>query len=565
MRPPTGDPMRRLSLTALACLFLLAGAVVSWAQDSTWEQLIAAGRDAWEHGRYAEAEENFNAAFLKAADFGPRDPRLAESLHYVASVHLAADRLVPAESLARHALEIREEVYGSEHPLVADSLNLLAAIRHLAGDFEAAEPLYLRALAIGGKTRGMQDPSVAASLLSLSTLYRETGRNYDAIPLQRWALAVWEKTLGPDHPLYRQVASQNQQTQEAHQHSGHGSGGVEEAEMGFSGGESAPPALSDVLARDGMGEFGLDYFSSGTDKRPVFDKHFDELGTNGILDFLEAVNPMCHEQAHDLGQVVLAHSESLGAALRQCLTRCTSACMHGILKGELAEKPTSSGGSTLTAEVAKEMAFLCDDPEMKRIHKPGNCAHGMGHAFVMNTRYELEPALDACSAFKEMPMQYHCATGVFMEYLFTGRPQDPRLNELHFPCDTVARFPAACYRYKAFDMIRALGEDRDKAIAVCLELPRPRRLGCFHGIGASYVRAVFLNPGLIKDVCLHGNVDDQTMCVEGVIEKLGEYDEAHALAACQELDGELASVCHAAAREKMYRLSKPTFSLYFAE
>lgn len=559
--------MTRSSLSVSVCLLILLAASASAVQDSAWERHIQAGRQAWQAGRLAEAEEHFNAALNEAAGFGPRDPRLAESLHLSASLHLASGRFLPAESLARHALEIREEVLGPGHPLVAESLNLLATVHHLAGELEKAEALYLRSLAIGGKALGMTDPNVAANLFSLSALYTAQGRRGEAITLHRWALAVWGAKLGTDHPLYRQMAEQDDHVQEMHRHSGHGSATLNEAEMGPAEADSAPPPLADILARQDMDDFALDYFSAGAHKRPVFEKHYDALGARGILDFLESANPMCHEEAHDLGQVVLARSESVGAALRQCLTRCTSACMHGILKGALAEKPAagSPAGASLSMEAVRETAALCDDPVMARIHKPGNCAHGMGHAFLMNTRYDLAPALAACSAFKDTPMQYHCATGIFMEYLFTGRPQDPRLDDLEFPCDTIDRFPAACYRYKVFEMIRKFGEDREKAVAVCLGLPRARRLGCFHGIGASYVRAVFDDPGLIADVCRQGNADDQTMCVEGVVEKLAEYDEAHALAACAKLEGGPAAVCRAAAKEKMYRLDKPSFPLYFAQ
>lgn len=640
--------MTRRSPVLLVCVTLLLAAVASSAQESAWERHIAAGRQASQQGRFAEAEQHFTAALQEAEGFGPRDLRLAEILHLLANLRLSAGDFRQAEPLCQRALSIREEVLGAEHPLVAESLNLLAAVYHLEGEraaaeplylralrireaamgpwhpdvaqscnnladlyrllgkteqaeslyrraleileksygpadpqlavtlnnmatlyygegqYAQAEPLYLRALAIGGKSLGMQDPSLAATLVNLSALYRAQRRYSEAIPLQHWALAVWETTLGTSHPLYQQFAAQNQQAREMHNHATHGTSTFDEAEMGAPD-EAAPITLSDVLSRQGMNEFALEYFSAGSDKRPVFEKHFDALGANGILDFLEAANPMCHEQAHELGQVVLAHSKSVGAALRQCLTRCTSACMHGILKGALAEKRAGAahpGAPSVTEEIARGMAALCQEPEMIRIHKPGNCAHGMGHAFLMNTGYDLGSALTSCSAFEELPMQYQCATGVFMEYLVTGRPPEPRLSELHFPCDTYARFPAACYRYKVAEMIRMLGEDRSKAVAECLVLPGPRRLGCFHGIGAAYIRAIFNDPRLVGEVCKYGTPDDQTICIEGAIEKLAEYDEPHALAACATLEGKPATICRAAAAEKMYRLTKPSLPLY---
>ncbi len=51
------------------------------------------------------------------------------------------------------------------------------------------------------------------------------------------------------------------------------------------------------------------------------------------------------------------------------------------------------------------------------------------------------------------------------------------------------------------------------------------------------------------------------MCIEGAIEKLADGNEQKAWAACASLVGENAIVCKAAAREKMYRLHKPTMPL----
>ena len=52
------------------------------------------------------------------------------------------------------------------------------------------------------------------------------------------------------------------------------------------------------------------------------------------------------------------------------------------------------------------------------------------------------------------------------------------------------------------------------------------------------------------------------MCIEGAVEKLAEYHEAQAHAACATLAGGMADLCTTAAREKMYRLHKPTIELY---
>ena len=57
-------------------------------------------------------------------------------------------------------------------------------------------------------------------------------------------------------------------------------------------------------------------------------------------------------------------------------------------------------------------------------------------------------------------------------------------------------------------------------------------------------------------------MEDQIMCIEGVIEKMADFDEARAMAVCSILTGDHAKICQAGAREKMYRLEKPTMILY---
>jgi hypothetical protein len=197
---------------------------------------------------------------------------------------------------------------------------------------------------------------------------------------------------------------------------------------------------------------------------------------------------------------------------------------------------------------------------MATMHKPGNCAHGIGHALMALTAGDLGRSLELCGAFGRPAMAYYCATGVFMEF-HTSQRQALQGRPLHFPCETHP-FPAACYRYRGQSMLRALGGYPTRLAEECLALPRARRLGCFHGLGAAAISNIARSPGLLPAVCSHGLAEDQAMCIEGAIEKLGDYDEARAQAACATMAGEGAAVCQAAAREKMYRLDKLTMPLY---
>jgi hypothetical protein len=178
---------------------------------------------------------------------------------------------------------------------------------------------------------------------------------------------------------------------------------------------------------------------------------------------------------------------------------------------------------------------------------------------------DLHKALASCAWFSNAAMEYYCASGVFMEFFAgekTRQGEERQPRGLHFPCDTSPRFPAACYRYKVPHLLRTFGQDRARVVHECLQLPRARRLGCFHGLGAAFTVEIGRHPALLPAVCLHGTSEDQIMCIEGAVEKLAEYNEAQARAACATLNGGMADICTTAAREKMYRLHKPTIELY---
>lgn len=323
-----------------------------------------------------------------------------------------------------------------------------------------------------------------------------------------------------------------------------------------------PPTAHDEKLKK---EFAQQYAAARRSKRAVFEKYLDALGPEPMLDFLEATYPHCHAQGHDLGRAIFARFKELAPALNACGNRCTSACMHGVLMEAFSGPDGAARGPTeqhvTIPDVEKRMTRFCrEDGEMARMHKPGNCAHGMGHALMVVAGHDVGRALAGCAAFADAPMEYYCATGVFME-LFETSGRAFR-DSLHSPCDTHTRFPAACYRYKIRELPAADKRNSSALAAECLKLPPHQRLGCFHGLGAAHKKQVGANPPILAEVCRHGTPDDQTLCVEGAIEKLADADEAKALAACASLTGLIASTCKAAAQGKMYRTDKPSMKLY---
>jgi hypothetical protein len=228
--------------------------------------------------------------------------------------------------------------------------------------------------------------------------------------------------------------------------------------------------------------------------------------------------------------------------------------MHGVV-GE------AFGNATLAA-ITTQMNTFCAKGEMARLYKPGNCAHGLGHALVFVNGGDVRKAVDACLGFTNAAMQYYCATGVYMQKILTGVEPATSLPSRHYPCDEETLFPAACYRYKAVTLLDRLGTPT-QLTRECLRLEDSQRLGCFHGLGHAVKERVFNNPSQLAPLCQQGTQNDKIVCIEGAIEKLADYDVERAKTACSFLSDALRPVCERAATEKMYSLTKATLTLYY--
>ena len=159
--------------------------------------------------------------------------------------------------------------------------------------------------------------------------------------------------------------------------------------------------------------FKAEYAAARLAPRPVFERYLPRFGAGALLGFLEETYPACHPESHDLGRAIFAASRDLETALSDCGTGCTSGCMHGAVS-------EAFGTSSLEA-VAGAMNQFCASATMRRLHKPGNCAHGLGHALMFLTNGDTRRSVDACLGFSLDPMKYYCATGVYMEKILTPK------------------------------------------------------------------------------------------------------------------------------------------------
>lgn len=324
-----------------------------------------------------------------------------------------------------------------------------------------------------------------------------------------------------------------------------------------------------------------EYRSESYDEVRFFSKYVELIPAEAILGFLEAEEKICHRQAHELGGAVFRKHKDINKSLKICGNGCTNACMHGAIGEAFSDTPLTTKNNsnssdinpkqlnhmTSLSELIKKMEPFCRKGEMARLHKRGNCAHAMGHALMLKTNHDIENSLNGCSHFSEPGMDYYCATGVYMQYINDAHLNKTRKLDVeqwgsNYPCNQHTAYPAACYRY----IVSMVKNERDLGlehlVILCSQLPGDAKGGCYHGLGAAYTPYLGSHPTLLKVVCSAGNNVDQALCIEGAIEKLADFNEQWALAACETLDGKNKSICLDAANEKMYRLDKTTIEFY---
>ncbi len=308
---------------------------------------------------------------------------------------------------------------------------------------------------------------------------------------------------------------------------------------------------------------------SAPNKRQLYEEYMEIIGANGVLDGIEKLWPKCHSQAHDAGKIIYAKVGDIATGLRICADACYSGCMHGVLMEAFssAKDPDDPDGHVDFVLLKEEMDKLCyDNNQMTSSYSPGDCAHGVGHALMFLTKYDVPEAVDGCKVFDDDAMKYYCATGAYMEYVTENDEKDAKTKSLFYPCDEFD-YPGACSRYKMVHVARRHYSAKKKVIELvqeCEKLEGKFRLGCFHGLGNGHMGVIAIGRMNLREVCDHGTEEEQFVCIEGAIERMAKYHKPVALKVCEELEGRNRETCFNAIDQGMYNMEKD-FTLYLRE
>lgn len=300
-------------------------------------------------------------------------------------------------------------------------------------------------------------------------------------------------------------------------------------------------------------------------KRALYEEYVPVIGANGVLAGIEELWPKCHSEGHDLGKIIFAKTEDVGISLRVCRDGCYSGCMHGVLMeafgGARADRAADPERHVDADLVKTMMDEICKEKTMTDAYSPGDCAHAVGHAFMVLADYLVPNAIGYCDGFDDEHMRYYCATGASMEYVTERDREDAAAGKRAlYPCDVI-KYPAACMRYKMVHVINRLVKKKSdvaKLLRSCNQLPGKYRLGCYHGAGNGFMSVVYAGKLTAMDVCGQGTNDERFVCIEGLMERMAKYHPDRAKEVCGDLDkGSLErKTCDAAIARGMYDMEK---------
>lgn len=251
-----------------------------------------------------------------------------------------------------------------------------------------------------------------------------------------------------------------------------------------------------------------------------------------ILSALEVVQSknlpyQYHDYLHFLAIEQYYRNPNLSTLFTQCTPVFFNACYHGVVIGLL----NTSDFSVESAAFKDKMSTTCND--FQSDDKAGffeQCIHGVGHAVMIASNYELSKALTLCDALATQKST--CYGGVFMENFPQSSSTDapskylPTSSDAYYPCDKLAaEYQEQCFIFLSIYQNHVGTHDWSETAKFCLGTPEVVRDECFGTIGNSVIPTTE-NIRQLKDVCdvTKDATEDRVYCYLGIV---GSFDDKY--------------------------------------
>jgi hypothetical protein len=164
----------------------------------------------------------------------------------------------------------------------------------------------------------------------------------------------------------------------------------------------------------------------------------------------------CHVVAHSIGRETFLAAGTVDGSFKACDQTCHSGCYHGAMERFLRGATAGDEGHLTMQELQDKAATACN-PSLELRYR-FQCLHGLGHAIMYFSDYDLRDSLKICDATGDQWTQSSCYGGVFMENVVAADPskRDLSSTDYQYPCDSVdTQYRSDCYLMQTsrmFDM-----------------------------------------------------------------------------------------------------------------
>jgi hypothetical protein len=267
----------------------------------------------------------------------------------------------------------------------------------------------------------------------------------------------------------------------------------------------------------------------------------------------------CHPIVHTIGHAAVDRYGDLGEAYARGDSFCSAGYFHGATERVIQRVDRG--------ELTRRANRLCGDLGGHRRHSiyHRNCAHGLGHGFMLVRDYEVRKSLTTCDALRDAWEQRSCYGGVFMENVMSlgrrsGRSEYLRPDDPLYPCPTLERrYREMCYQKQTGYALFVNDDDFGSVFGLCAEVEKAFRAACNQGLGTNIAvhnlkRVVRerQRTGLTAATCMAGPHGARANCIKGAVRALINYDHdvRRATALCRALVPALRARCHLVVEDK---------------
>jgi hypothetical protein len=244
----------------------------------------------------------------------------------------------------------------------------------------------------------------------------------------------------------------------------------------------------------------------------------------------------CHPVVHAIGRETFQLKGNIHDSFSACDQSCHSGCYHGsverFLRGDEIYSQTYKHPSQ--AELKQKAAAACDPTTPARFRY--QCLHGLGHAILFFSLYQLQASLDICDALAEDWSRSSCYGGVFMENVSNATNEKKNFSptDYHAPCNQLAdKYRQDCYIMQTSRMAE-MGLSTERMLEECAKAG-DYRVACTLSIGRDLSNEVRVGqPRTVARKCELVHDSSRRACMQGVVYALVDntWDGRYAMPFC---------------------------------